>query len=176
MNNTINISNQNLTLAAARSALSGNQDGYFQIVSFYVAGASGNRPDSTGLIIQFDPRLTVLGADEGSVFNSKLYSSDGRPVTAKAKNATEEVLDAENNIFFATTADGSVPTQDYYLYFAAVQFPADVEVGDVFTVEIKNGANDEFLFVDSTASAADQASMNAWSKSHVVNGGFTIIE
>ena len=162
MNNTINISTQNITNTAVRNCLAGNTNGYFQLVSFYVASASGNRPDSTGLTIQFDPRLTVLGADEGYVFRSKVYDSQGRPVTSRGRGASEqEVVDADKNIFFAATASGDSFTSDGYLYFAMVQFPPETAVGDVFEIKVLLEDDNtppvpyEFLFCDSTASAAD---------------------
>lgn len=178
MNNTINISTQNLSISAARRCLEGNNYGYFQIVSFYVASESGNRPDSTGLTIKFDPRLTVLGAEKGYVFSSKIYDNQGRPISGRGRGATQEVLG--DNLFFATTAAGSTYTEDGYLYFARVQFPPETQVGDVFTITIEleeDGEPCEFLFVDSTATLADQNAMNEWTKQRgIVNGSFTIIE
>lgn len=184
MHNTINISNQNLTLAQARNSLEGNNAGYFQIVSFYVASESGKRPNATGLTIQFDPRLTVLGAEEGYVFNSKIYASDGRPVTSRGRGASDqEIIDLENNIFFVTTANGNTFNEDGYLYFAMVQFPSDTAVGDHFTVSVLLEDDStppvpyEFLFCDSSDSTADQTTDMTWTKSHgIINGGFTIIE
>lgn len=181
MNNTINISSQNLTLAQARNCLDGNTNGYFQIVSFYVASASGNRPNATGLTIKFDPRLTVVNDQWGEVFNSRVYTSDGRPVTSRGRSATEGAIDGKNNIFFAATADDKPYIDDGHLYFAMVQFPADVAVGDTFPIivalEDENQNPYEFLFVDSTASVADQTAMNAWTKANgIINGGFTIVE
>ncbi len=183
MNNTINISNQNITISQARNSLADNTNGYFQIVSFYVASASGKRPDSTGLTIQFDPRLTVLGADEGYIFRSKIYDSQGRPVTARGRGASvEEIVDAENNIFFVATSSGSEYTEDGYLYFAMVQFPPETAVGDVFEVKVLLEDDStppvpyEFLFCDSTATIAEQATDMAWTKEHLTTGGFRVIE
>ena len=181
MNNTINISSQNLTLAQARNCLDGNTNGYFQIVSFYVASVSGNRPNATGLTIKFDPRLTVVNDQWGGAFNSRVYTSDGRSVTSRGRSATEGAIDRENNIFFAATADDKPYTDDGYLYFTMVQFPADVAVGDTFPITValedENQNPYEFLFVDSTASAADQTAMNTWTKTNgIINGGFTIVE
>ena len=184
MHNTINISSQNLTLAQARNSLEGNNSGYFQIVSFYVASESGKRPNATGLTIQFDPRLTVLGADEGYVFNSKVYNSDGRPVTSRGRGASDqEIVDRENNIFFATTASGDEFTEDGYLYFAMVQFPPETAVGDHFAINVLLEDEStppvpyEFLFCDASDTAADQTADMTWTKANgIINGGFTIIE
>lgn len=179
MNNTINISTQNLTIDGARRCLAGNNAGYFQVVSFYVASASGNRPDSTGLTIKFDPRLTVLGADEDYVFSSKIYDNQGRPISGRGRGATQETLG--HNLYFATTAAGGTYTEDGYLYFARVQFPPETQVGDVFsiTVELEDGDGNpyDFLFVDSTATTAEREAMNEWTKERgISNGSFTIIE
>lgn len=178
MNNTINISTQNLPIASARRCLAGNNASYFQVVSFYVASASGNRPDSTGLTIKFDPRLTVLGAEEDYVFNSQIYDNQGKLISARGRGATQKPLG--DNIYFAATAGGTYH-EDGYLYFACVQFPADVQVGDVFTitVELEDGDGNpyEFLFVDSTATTAEREAMNEWTKERgILNGSFTIIE
>lgn len=179
MNNTINISRQNLTITSAKRCVAGNDAGYFQIVSFYVASASGNRPDSTGLTIKFDPRLTVIGAENGYVFNSKVYSSEGELITARGRAVTEKTIG--NNIFFAATASGETYTTDGYLYFACVQFPPETKVGDVFTITVElenaNGKPYEFLFVDSTATNEERAAMNKWTKERgIINGSFTIVE
>lgn len=183
MNNTINISIQNITITGVRNCLEGNTNGYFQLVSFYVASGSGNRPDSTGLTIQFDPRLTVLGADEGYVFRSKVYDSQGRPVTARARGASEqEIIDAENNIFFVATASGSEYTTDGYLYFAMVQFPPETAVGDVFEIKVLLEDDStppvpyEFLFCDSSSTPAEKTADMEWTKEHLTVGGFRVIE
>ena len=178
MNNTINISTQNLTISAARRCLEGNNYGYFQIVSFYVASESGNRPNATGLTIKFDPRLTVLGDEKGFVFKSKVYDNQGRPLSSRGRSATQEKRG--DNVWFAATAADEPYTEDGYLYFACVQFPPDTAVGDVFTITVEleeDGEPCEFLFVDSTATLADQNAMNEWTKERgISNGSFTIIE
>lgn len=178
-NNTINISSQNVTLASAQRAVASNGDSYFAVVSFYCASESGNRPNATGLTIKFDPRLTLINDEWGEVFSSKVYNSAGQSITSRGRGCTEEKK--ADNIYFAATAADEPYTSDGYLYFACVQFPVDVAVGDVFPVTIELEDEDhnpcEFLYVDSTASAADQAAMNTWTKEHgIINGGFTIVE
>lgn len=179
MNNTINISTQNLSINSAKRCVAGNNAGYFQIVSFYVASTSGNRPDSTGLTIKFDPRLTVLGTENGYVFSSKVYNNQGILVTGRGRGATQKYLGP--NLYFATTAAGETYPENGYLYFARVQFPPDTKVGDVFTITVEledeKGNPYEFLFVDSTASKEDREAMNQWTKENgISNGSFTIIE
>lgn len=178
MNNTINISSQNITLAQAQSSSVDNPGGYFQVVAFYCASASGNRPNATGLTIKFDPRLTVLDADESHPFSSVVYNTAGQRLANRGRGATQEVID--HNLFFAATANDDPYAQDGYLYFARVQFPNDVEVGDVFpiTIELEDEDNNpyEFLYVDSTATAQEQADMIAWTKANgILNGGFTVV-
>lgn len=179
MNNTINISDQNITLAAARNSVAGNNNGYFQLVPFYVASASGNRPNTTGFVVKFDPRLTVLGADRGSVFCQTVYNSEGRPVTAYAVGANKEKAMGDNK-FFVTTATDRTYNIDHYLYYARIQFPDNAAVGDVYTIEIMLEDEEsnpcEFLFVDSKATAQERADMMAWTKANgVLNGSFTIV-
>ena len=179
MNNTINISKQNVTLPTAKRAVASNGDSYFEVVSFYCASASGKRPNATGLTIKFDPRLTIINDKMGEVFSSEIYNSAGHLVTSRGRNCVE--TKKGDNIYFVATADKEPFTSDGYLYFACVQFPEDVAVGDVFPITImledEEGNPCEFLYVDSTVSAQDQADMNAWTKAHgIINGGFTIIE
>lgn len=177
-NNMINISTQNVTLASAQRAVAGNQNGYFAIVGFYCSG-TGNRPNSTGLTIKFDPRLTLLGSEQGQVFAGKVYNSDGTVVTnLRGKKPKQE--QRGDNIWFAATSDGDVIIEDYMMYYACVQFPADVAVGDVFSIQVLLEDEDhnacEFLYADSTVdSATNQADM-AWTKAHLVNGSITIVE
>lgn len=179
MNNTINISSQNITIAQAQSSSVDNPGGYFQVVAFYCASASGNRPNATGLTIKFDPRLTVLDADEGYPFSSVVYNTAGQRLSSRGRGVTQEIID--HNLFFAATASDDPYTSDGYLYFARVQFPSNVQVGDVFpiTIELEDEDNNEyeFLYVDSTATQADQTAMNNWTKANgILNGGFTVIE
>lgn len=176
MNNTINISQQNVTLASAQRAVADNINGYFAVVSFYAASTSGNRPNATGLTVQFDTRLKVIGAEEGEVFQQRIYNSEGLPVTSRGRSGISEEPCGVNK-YFVTTANREPYTEDGYLYFACVQFPAAVEVGDVYTITICTGTDDEFLFEDSTASNEDRATMNAWTKANgIINGRITIVE
>ena len=66
------------------------------------------------------------------------------------------------------------------LYYACVQFPADVEVGDVFRIEVLLEDEDhnpcEFLYADSTADATTNQTDMAWTKAHLVAGGITVVE
>lgn len=178
MNNMINISTQNITIASAQRSVAGNQNGYFAIVGFYCSG-TGNRPNSTGLTIKFDPRLKLLGDDEGYVFAGRVYNSDGTVVTnLRGRTPTQE--QRGDNIWFAATSDSDAITNDYMMYYACVQFPANVAVGDVFSIEVLLEDEDhnacEFLYADSTAdNATNQTDMN-WTKAHLVAGGITVIE
>lgn len=181
MNNTINISTQNITLAAAQQSAIGNTNGYFQIISFYVARQSGNRPNSTGFVVKLDPRLKLTGKNINRCFYREVYSSDGRlleDLGGENKTVKEKILD--NNLIFVATADDEVYQSDGYLGYMCVQFPANVAVGDQFRVEIAlKDSNDNdypFLFVDSTASNQDRETMNTWTKEHgIINGGFTVV-
>ncbi len=173
MNNTISISTQNLPLSAAQKCVAGNEDEYFQIVSFYIASASGNRPNSTGLTIQVDPRLTVVGV-KGFNFYQYLLNNAGR-VIATGREDIKSEADLGDNKFFVTTASNKVYTEDGYLYFLRVQFPQDVAVGDVFNITIDKTA--EFKFEDANATNEERAAMNTWTKNNgVANGRITITE
>ena len=177
-NNMINISTQNITLASAQRAVAGNQNGYFAIVSFYCSG-TGNRPNSTGLTIKFDPRLTLLGNEWGDVFAGKVYDSQGNVVTnLRGKTPTQE--QRGNNIWFAATSDSDAITNDYMLYYACVQFPDDVAVGDVFAIQVLLEDEDhnacEFLYADSTVDSATNQTDMTWTKEHLVNGSITVVE
>lgn len=174
----INISDQNLTLSAARNCLVDNINGYFQVVSFYLArnSSSDNNNNSTGFTVEFDERLKVLGADEdGWVFYSKIFNSQGRPVTARGRDTISQTPIGDNK-FFVSTASARNYEDDGYLFFAMVQFPVDVKVGDTFEISIDTSADAEFICENSNDSAQDREADSAWCKSHVVNGGFTIIE
>ena len=177
-NNMINISTQNITLASAQRSVAGNQNGYFAIVGFYCSG-TGNRPNSTGLTIKFDPRLTLLGDEWGDIFAGKVYDSQGNVVTnLRGKTPTQE--QRGDNIWFAATSDSDAITNDYMMYYACVQFPADVEVGDVFPIQVLLEDEDhnacEFLYADSTAEDSTNQTDMAWTKAHLVNGGITVVE
>lgn len=176
--NMINISTQNISLASAQRSVAGNQNGYFAIVGFYCSG-TGNRPNSTGLTIKFDPRLTLLGDEWGDIFAGKVYDSQGHVITnLKGRTPTQE--QRGDNIWFAATSNSDEITNDYMLYYACVQFPADVEVGDVFRIEVLLEDEDhnpcEFLYADSTADAATNQTDMTWTKAHLVAGGITVVE
>ena len=177
-NNMINISTQNITLASAQRAVAGNQNGYFAIVSFYCSG-TGNRPNSTGLTIKFDPRLTLLGNDWGNIFASNIYDSQGHRVS-NLSGITPTQEQKGDNVWFAATSSANAMTADYMMYYACVQFPDDVEVGDVFTIEViledENHNPCEFLYADSTADDATNQTDMAWTKNNLVAGRITVIE
>lgn len=177
--NTINISIQNVTLASAQRAVAGNANGYFAVVAFYAASnESGANPPSTGLTIQFDDRLTLVGEDEDWVFNSRIYNPAGQALRNRGRSAiTQRVLDPENKIYFVSTASELEGFNDGYLYFAMVQFPADVEVGDVYDIEILTGTNpitsEDYEFLYKYDSDEDET----WTKEHgIINGSITIVE
>lgn len=179
MNNTINISKQNVTLSSAKRSVPSNGDRYFEVVSFYCASAGGKRPNATGLTIKFDPRLKVINDKMGEVFSSEVYNSAGHLATSRGRNCVE--TKKGDNVYFVATADEKPFNSDGYLYFACVQFPENVAVGDEFPIAImledEEGNPCEFLYVDATVSVTDQETMNEWTKAHgIVNGGFTIVE
>ena len=190
MNNSISITNQNLTLAAARKAQIDNTDGIFQVVAFRVDtedNVKAELPTSTGLTIEFDSRLKVLGDDENWWFLQKVYTPDGRVTGSRAHGAGEQVKYNDNKFFCATAdSDSDFADNGYYLYYALVQFPSDVAVNDEFNITIKTSGTDtnydnetfnvEFNCVNAELSDTDQATQNTWTKSHIMQGKFTIIE
>ena len=189
MNNSISITRQNLTLASAQRAAINNREGLFQVVAFRVDtedNVKAELPTATGLTIEFDPRLKVLGDDEEFWFLRKIYTADGRVLGSRAQGGNEQKKYNDNKFFVATAdSDGDFVENGYYLYYACVQFPSNVAVGDEFNVTIKTTGTDsnydgdvfpvEFLCVNDSLSVTDQAAQNTWTKAHIQQGNFTII-
>lgn len=177
--NTINISRQNIPLVSAQRAAASNGNSYFAVVTFYCASASGKRPDSTGLTIKFDSRLKVLGAEEGQVFSSKVFNTAGQLITnLNGRPVTQKKI--SDNIWFAATSNSEEIDEDGYLYFARVQFPTDVAVGDNFSISVELEDAEENPYEFLYAVASDTAAVNTqemnWTKANgIINGGFTVI-
>ena len=190
MRNSISITRQNLTLASAQRAAIDNREGLFQIVAFRVDTEDAIRdelPTSTGFNIIFDPRLKVLGDDEEFWFLQKVYTADGRKLGSKAHGGDNQSKFNDNQ-FFVATADGNSNFTDdgFYLYYACVQFPDDVAVGDEFDITIlttgtvTNYEGDtypvEFLCVNEDMRNLDQEAQSQWTAEHIQQGKFTIVE
>ena len=189
MNNSISITRQNVTLASAQRALAGNTAGNFAIVAFRVDTEDNVKeelPTATGLTIVFDPRLTVLGDDEEWWFLEKIYTADGRRLGSRAHGANEQVKFNDNKFFCATAdSDSNFVENGYYLYYTCVQFPDDVAVGDEYNITIKTSGTDvnydgetfdvEFKCVNADLDGTDQATQNAWTAGHIMQGKITII-
>lgn len=175
--NSITISSQNLSLASARKAIAGNTSGYFQVVSFYIAAEEGTSEyaDSTGFIVKFDEDLTVLGGNYP--FRSRIYNVNGTPITTRGRGASSQKVMGENQ-FFVATANAEDFDEDGYLFFAAIQFPDTVAVGDTFNIEIiKNiGLEDAPILCEySLASEQDREDSSTYTRSHIINGTITIV-
>lgn len=189
MNNSISITRQNITLASAQRALAGNTAGNFAVVAFRVDtedNVKAELPTATGLTIVFDPDLTVMGDDEQWWFLSKVYSPDGRILGSRAHGANEQVKFNDNKFFCATSdSDSDFIDNGYYLYYACVQFPDDVAVGDEYNITIKTSGTEEnydgevfpveFKCVNADLDATDRAAQNTWTAGHIMQGKITII-
>ena len=189
MNNSISITRQNITLASAQRALAGNTEGNFAVVAFRVDtedNVKAELPTATGLTIEFDPDLTVMGDDEEWWFLQKVYTPEGRTLYGRAHGANEQVKYNDNKFFCATSdSNSNFVDTGYYLYYACVQFPNDVAVGDEFDITIKTSGTDvnydnetfdvEFKCVNADLDGTDQATQNTWTASHIMQGKITII-
>ena len=190
MNNSISITRQNLTLASAQRAVIDNREGLFQVVAFRVDtedATNSELPTSVGLTIEFDSRLKVLGDDEEWWFLEKIYTADGRKLGSKAHGGAEQKKYNDNKFFVATSdSNSNFVDSGFYLYYACVQFPANVAVGDEFDITVKTTGTDtnydgdvfpvEFLCVNEDLSDTDQAAQNTWTAAHIMQGKFTIVE
>lgn len=190
MNNSISITRQNVTLASAQRALAGNSQGNFAVVAFRVDtedNVKAELPTATGLTIVFDPDLTVMGDDEQWWFLQRVYTPEGRTLYGRAHGANEQVKFNDNKFFCATSdSDSDFVENGYYLYYACVQFPSDVAVGDEFDITIKTSGTEEnydgevfpveFKCVNSDLDATDRAAQDTWTKAHIMQGKITIVE
>lgn len=189
MNNSISITRQNITLASAQRALAGNRAGNFAVVAFRVDtedNVKAELPTATGLTIVFDPDLTVMGDEEQWWFLERIYTPDGRRLQGRAHGANEQVKFNDNKFFCATSDSNSNFVENgYYLYYVCVQFPDDVAVGDEFDITILTSGTEEnydgevfpveFKCVNADLGATDQATQNAWTAAHIMQGKITII-
>ena len=189
MNNSISITRQNMTLASAQRAVKDNREGIFAVVAFRVDtedNTPAELPIATGLTIIFDSRLTVMGDDEQWWFLQKVYTPEGRTLYGRAHGANEQVKYNDNKFFCATGDDKTWTDTGYYLYYACVQFPDDVAVGDEFNITIETSGTEEnydgevfpveFKCVNSDLEGTDQATQNTWTASHIMQGKITIVE
>ena len=190
MNNSISITKQNLTLASAQRAAIDNTEGIFQVVAFRIDSEDSTRselPTATGLTIEFDSRLKVLGDEDKFWFLSRIYTADGRTLGSRAHGGNGQKKYNDNK-FFVMTADDNADFNEngYYLYYACIQFPSDVAVNDEFNITIKTSGTDtnyngetfdvEFLCVNGNLSDANQTAQNTWTAGHIQQGKFTIVE
>ena len=171
---SINISSQNLTLAAAQNSVENNQNGYFQVVSFYLAREGGDSTcaNSTGFVVEFDEDLKVVGYDENSVFQTIVRDSTGRRITSRGRGMIDQQVMGDNKVFVATASSEEYDS-DGYLFFARVQFPVGVAVGDTFTVSIDTDA--QFICENSFENEAQREVDTAFAKNHIIPGTFTIV-
>lgn len=189
MNNSISITRQNMTLASAQRAVKDNREGIFAVVAFRVDtedNTPAELPNATGLTIVFDSRLTVMGDDEEWWFLQKVYTPEGRVLYGRAHGANEQVKFNDNKFFCATGDDKTWEDTGYYLYYACVQFPANVAVGDEFDITIKTSGTEEnydgevfpveFKCVNADLEDTDQATQNTWTAGHIMQGKITIVE
>lgn len=171
---SINISSQNLTLAAAQNSVENNPNGYFQVVSFYLAREEGDSTcaNSTGFVVEFDEDLKVLGYDENGVFQSVVRDSTGRRITNRGRGMISQQTMGGNKVFVATSSAEEYDS-DGYIFFACVQFPVGVSVGDTFTISIDTHA--EFICENSLEDEDQRASDTDFALNHIIPGTFTIV-
>ena len=171
---SINISSQNLTLAAAQNSVENNPNGYFQVVSFYLAREEGDSTcaNSTGFVVEFDENLKVVGYDENSVFQTVVRDSTGRRITSRGRGVINQQVMGDNKVFVATASPEEYDS-DGYLFFARVQFPTEVSLGDRFTVSIDTHA--EFICENSLEDEAQREADTDFALNHIIPGTFTIV-
>lgn len=171
---SINISSQNITEAAARNSIADNPNGYFQVVSFYLAREGGDSTcaNSTGFVVEFDENLKVLGYDENFVFQSVVRDSTGRKITNRGRGMINQQVMGDNKVFVSTSSAEEYDS-DGYLFFACVQFPTEVSLGDTFTISIDTHA--EFICENSLEDTQQRESDTEFARNHVIPGTFTIV-